>query len=313
MDAAARLTIFVTGASGLLGESLIAGLIRDGHPVVGLTRRARGRDRAGVEWVEGDVTRTGAWMDAISGCGAVVHLAGESIGVGRFSAARKRRMRASRIEAAERIVEALHVAPTPPPVLVSASASGYYGARGDELLREASAPGDDFLARLCVDWEAASLAARKVGTRVVALRFGVVLSRKGGALARMWPLFRAGLGGPLGPGDRYFPWIHVSDAVGLIRAAMDPAATGWHGPINAVAPESVTMARFAQALGAAAHRPARIAVPLWLLEGVLGEAATGLVAGQRLEPARATQLGYRFAFPTLDRALEDLAGAGDAP
>jgi len=299
--------VFVTGASGLIGTRLIDGLTRDGHRVVGLTRRATGRARGDVEWVEGDITRAGAWTDAVSGCAAVVHLAGESVASGRWTEARKLRMRASRIEAAQRIVEAVRAASEPPGVLVSASASGYYGARGDEPLREDSAPGSDFLARLCVDWEAASLAARDAGVRVAVLRFGVVLSRKGGALARMWPLFRAGLGGPLGPGDRYFPWIHESDAVGLIRAALHPAAALWQGPINAVAPESVTMARFARALGAAAHRPALLPVPLWLLDLVLGEAATGLVAGQRVVPERAAQLGYAFAFPTLAGALEDLA------
>ncbi len=303
-------SIFVTGASGLVGRLLTRGLVDAGHRVVALTRRIRADAReVGVEWVEGDVTREGEWMAAVAGCDAVVHLAGESVAAGRWTAASKARMRASRIDAAHHVVAAMRAASRPPEVLVSASGAGYYGARGDVLLDEAAAPGNDFLARLCVEWEDAAASARDAGARVVALRFGVVLSRGGGALARMWPLFRLGLGGPLGPRERYFPWIHEADAVGLIRAALVPGAVDWAGPVNAVAPEAVTMATFARTLAATVRRPALFPVPLWALDLALGEAASALVAGQRVDPARARALGYAFAFPSLAPALADLAGA----
>jgi len=202
--------ILVTGATGLLGTKLCSQLAHDGHSVVAISRQGQpGRSAPGVSWLTGDITQLGAWCEEIDGARAVVHLAGEPVVGGRWSDARKQAISRSRVESALRIAEAIENARLKPSVLISASATGYYGPRGDEELSEAAGPGDDFLARLCVEWEESARAAEAVGVRVVSLRFGVVLSRDGGALARMRPIFKLGVGGPLGPADRWFPWIHT--------------------------------------------------------------------------------------------------------
>ena len=302
--------IFVTGATGLLGSRLCDDLARSGHPVVALSRRAAPPSSApGVRWVRGDAAVPGGWADELEGAAAVVHLAGEPIAAGRWTRARKVRLVSSRVEAARRIAAAVAAAARPPRVLVSASACGYYGAAGERVLDESSPPGDDFLARLCVDWEAAARAAEESGVRVVPLRLGVVLSRRGGAFARMLPAFRLGLGGPLGPAERFFPWIHEEDAIRMIRWALGleadlDAPSG--GPVNAVAPEAVRMREFASELGRALHRPALLRVPLSLLRLALGEAAAGLVPGQRVVPGRAIAAGFRFRHESLRSALAAL-------
>jgi uncharacterized protein (TIGR01777 family) len=298
--------VFLTGASGLIGGRLAEGLLHDGHQVCAISRRPRsgtketGGEAGAIEWVVGDVGLPGAWSDALEGCDAVVHLAGEPVASGRWTKARKRRLISSRVESSRLMVAALARAKRPPRTLVCASASGYYGARGDEELSEASHPGDDFLARLCVDWENAANAASSAGVRVVALRFGVVLSPHGGALARMLLPFKLGLGGPLGPASRWFPWVHEDDAVGLARFALEhPIA----GPLNVVAPGSVTMGEFAKALGRALHRPALLPLPEALLQLVLGEMASGLFPGQKIEPRVAITEGYIFRHSTLAKAF----------
>jgi uncharacterized protein (TIGR01777 family) len=303
--------IFMTGASGLIGSELCRRRVAAGDEVVALSRRAQPPRPGGPHWLQGDVLQPGEWLAEAARSDVVVHLGGESIAAGRWTAGRKRKLWESRVDSARRLVEAFGAAPRRPELLISASACGIYGARGDELLDESSEPGDDFLARLCIAWEQAARAAVRPETRVVCLRFGVVLSAGEGALARMLLPFRLGLGGPLGPAERWFPWIHIADAVGLLELALDPppaaeAASVLQGPVNAVAPGAVRMGEFARCLGRVLHRPARLPVPLPLLRLALGELASGLVPGQHVQPQAAAAAGYRFVQPQLEPALRDL-------
>jgi len=206
----------------------------------------------------------------------------------------------SRVESTRILVDALASAPRRPRLLVCASACGYYGPRGEELLTERSTPGDDFLARVCRDWEAGAARAAALGIRVVQVRFGVVLSARGGALATMLPIFRLGLGGPLGPGERWFPWVSEVDAVSLLAFAL---AADVEGPLNAASPEPVRMRDFARTLGAVLRRPAFLPVPELVLRLALGEMGGSLVPGQRVVPEVAIRAGYRFREPTLEAAL----------
>ena len=304
----ARRTIFVTGATGLVGSRLCDALLAGGCTVLAHSRSARGQARIpGMTWLSGDLTAPGEWQDAVAEADAVVHLAGAPIAQGRWTPARKRELRASRIETTRRIVATLASASAGPSVLVCASASGYYGARGEARLDEGAGPGNDFLARLCVEWEAAAWGASQAGVRVVSLRFGALLSRSGGALARMLPLFKLGLGGALGPPDRYFPWLHEDDAIGLIEWALG-AGPRAAGAVNAVAPEAVRMGAWARCLGGVLGRPARLPVPNFVLRLVLGELGSALVPGQHIVPRAALEGGYVFRHPRLEAALGDLVG-----
>ena len=290
--------VVVTGASGTIGGAL-AGALRDrGDDVTGITRAPGAHGRGDIDWR--------SWDDlpaAVAGADAVVHLAGAGVADKRWSAARKRELRDSRIDTARRIVAAIGAAPEKPAVLVAGAAVGIYGSRGDELLSEASAPGDDFLARLCVDWEAA---AQGAGVRTVTLRTGVVLAREGGALAKLLPPFKLGAGGPIGRGRQYMPWIHRDDIVGLILHAID--TPGLEGPLNGVAPEPVTNAAFSRALGAALRRPALMPTPPIALRLLLGERAGVLTASQRVSADRARESGYAFRHAEIGGALRDLVG-----
>ena len=296
--------VFVTGAKGLIGQRLCRELLEDGHEVVALSRKPQEGD--GIEWVQGDATGPGDWQRALDGCDAVINLAGESVAGRRWSAARKRVLVASRVETTNHLVDAIAAAKSPPRSLVSASAVGFYGPRGGTLLREDAAPGRDFLARLCVDWEAAAAGAQRHGVRVVCLRFGVVLSRRGGALAAMKAPYRLGLGGAIGSKGNWFPWVHDDDAVGLTRHALEAS---WAGPVNVVSPAVVTMGEFARELGRAMYRPILGQVPLPLARLALGEFAYSISPGQKVHPAVAERVGYAFSKALLRDALaECLAG-----
>jgi uncharacterized protein (TIGR01777 family) len=230
-----------------------------------------------------------------------VNLAGESIAGSRWSNARKQHILDSRVQATRTLADAIAGASRPPPVFVSGSAVGYYGPRGDEVVTETQPPGSDFLARVCTAWEAEATRAASV-TRVVCMRTGLVIENGGGALPRMVLPFKFGIGGPLGSGRQYMPWIHRDDWVALVRWTMATAAAD--GPINATAPNPVTNTEFSRALGRALHRPAFMPAPGFALRLALGEMADALLlSGQRVVPAKAEQLGFRFRFTHLDDAL----------
>jgi len=300
--------ILITGATGFIGRALVPLLRRDGHTVTVWARsepRARGRLGAEVEIVD---ARGGleALTAALEQCDAVVNLAGEPIMGGRWTASRRAILRDSRVGFTEQLVRALADARKRPPVLISASAVGYYGDRADEVLTEASSQGPGFLAQLCRDWEAAACKAEPLGLRVVRLRTGVVLGRDGGALAQMLPPFRIGVGGPVGSGRQFMPWIHLHDLVQIIAAAL--VDERYRGPVNGVAPEPVTNLAFAKSLGRALRRPAVLPTPPQVLRAIFGEAAGVLLASQRVDPAALRSLGYSFAFSTLEAALGDIVG-----
>ena len=289
--------LFVTGASGLVGSRLCADLSSAGHEVMGLSRQPR---TGGPEWVLGDAGEPGSWTERACAADAVFHLCGESIAEGRWTSARKRALLSSRVDSTRVLLESLAASAQRPRVLVCASACGYYGARGEEELAESSPPGSDFLAELCCAWEAEADAAERLGMRVVKLRLGVVLSAGGGALAKMLPIFRLGLGGPLGPGRRWFPWLAESDAVGLMRFALEREMSG---PVNAVAPGAVRMGEFAATLGRVLRRPALLPLPEVALKLALGEMGGSLTPGQHVVPQAALEAGYCFEHPTLEAAL----------
>jgi uncharacterized protein len=277
--------VAVTGASGLIGTRLSSAL------------RARGDEVVGISLRSGPPS-----PDALAGCDAVVHLAGEEVAQ-RWTDKARERIRSSRVDGTRGLVEAIAGAEPRPRVLVSASAVGYYGHRGDERLDEDATPGDDFLAQVCVGWEREANAAAEAGVRVVTVRTGVVLDKSGGALAKMLPPFRLGVGGPVAGGRQYLPWIHIDDLVGIYLAAVDNE--NWSGPVNAAAPEPVTNAEFSKALGRALHRPAIAPVPALAIRLLYGDMAEIVTEGQRAIPARALQLGYTYAHPDLDEALAD--------
>jgi uncharacterized protein (TIGR01777 family) len=231
-----------------------------------------------------------------------VHLAGEDVGQ-RWTEEVKRELRDSRELGTRNLVDGLAAAEPRPGLLVSASASGYYGPRGDERVDEAQGPGDDFLAQLCVAWEREARRAQDDGVRVVTVRTGIVLDKEGGALAQMLTPFRLGVGGPIAGGDQYMPWIHLDDEVGLLLAALD--STTFSGAVNASAPEPATNKAFSRALGKALGRPAFAPVPGLAIKALFGEMAQMVTEGVRMVPGRATELGYTFVHPDLDEALRD--------
>lgn len=301
--------IVVTGASGFIGTRLVRRLIASGHHVVAWSRDpVRAAEtlpaRCSTEhWEPGSTPPS-----LLRGVDAVVHLAGESVAGGRWTEARKRAIRASRIDGTHGIVAAMEALPASerPGVLVSASAVGVYGDRGDEVLEEGSAPGRGFLADVCRDWEAEALAAEPLGVRVVLPRIGVVLGREGGALAAMLTPFRLGLGGRLGNGRQWMSWIHVDDLVSLLVFAIEHAEL--RGPVNAVAPEPVQNQELTRVLGRVLGRPAILPVPAFALQLLAGEMSEILLGSQRVVPKRARELGFSFEHPGLEAALQRLCG-----
>jgi uncharacterized protein (TIGR01777 family) len=298
--------VLITGATGFVGRALTLRLQREGHAVVAWVRDARrGRTLLGADATlllmdDGDA----ALAEALSICDAVVNLAGEPVVGKRWSAEQRARLRDSRIGTTARLVRALEAAPRRPAVLVSASAVGYYGDRGDADLGEDAPGADDFLATLCRDWEAAALRAEAFGVRVVLPRIGVVLGREGGALVPLLRLFRLGLGGPVGTGAQFMAWIHLHDLVGVLaRALVEPA---WRGPYNATAPTPARNAELARALGRAVGRPAALRVPAVLVRAALGDAASVALWSQRAVPRRLLEAGVTFQFTALDKALADV-------
>jgi uncharacterized protein (TIGR01777 family) len=293
--------VTITGATGLLGSRLVGALQERGDEVMVLSRDpARASERLGTPAEGWDPTGGPAPTAALTGRDGVVHLAGEPVAQ-RWSAQTRERIRSSRAQGTANLVAGLEAADPRPRVLVSASASGIYGDRGAEELDENSNTGDDFLAEVCTAWEAAADRAATLGMRVVKLRTGIVLDASGGALAKMLPPFKAGVGGPVAGGEQYMAWIHVDDMVGLYLAALD--GEDWSGPVNGCAPDAVTNAEFSHALGRALHRPAVLPVPGLALRAMYGDMASIVTAGQRMVPVRARALNYQWGHTDLDEAL----------
>ncbi len=295
--------ILVTGSSGLVGTALVRALGRDGHMVCRLMRPESAaneevKDGFNVAWNPA----TGELGGAGVGPDAVVNLAGASIADGRWSAERKQVLRSSRIGTTRALVEALAKMNVRPSVLVSASAIGIYGNRGDELLTEESKVGTDFLAELARDWEAEVLKAEALGIRVVLARLGIILSREGGALAKVLLPFKLGAGGRLGSGQQWMSWVTLDDVVGILRMAIEKVAV--RGAVNVVAPQPVKNAEFTKMLAKALHRPALFPAPGFALRLALGEMADALLlSSQRVAPQRVQQAGFRFAHADLTTAL----------
>jgi uncharacterized protein (TIGR01777 family) len=291
--------IAVTGATGMIGSEITRSLRSDGHEVRPVSRRASSEPGA-IRWdpAAGEIDAAG-----FEGVDAVVHMAGAGIGDKRWSEATKREVRDSRMQGTDLLVRTLLALDRPPSVLLSGSAMGYYGDGGDRDLTEETGPGDDWFARLAVDWEAAAQPAVDAGIRTAFLRTSIVLSASGGALKRMLPLFRLGLGGRLGSGRQWWSWISMADEVGAIRFLLE--RDDLSGPVNLAAPEPVTNAEMTRAIARALHRPAVLPVPAFGPRLLLGrELADGLVfTSQRVRPTVLERAGYTFRHPDLDGAL----------
>lgn len=298
--------ILITGGTGLLGRSLCKLLRQAGHEPVVLSRNAasaRTRLDSGIEVIEWQPRRERIPLEALHGVGAVINLAGENIGAGRWTASRKEAILSSRVDTTRALVKAFCDLSTRPEVLISGSAVGYYGTHGDEELTETAPPGTDFLARVCQAWEEEAYKATKLGMRVVTLRTGIVLSNEGGSLPRMVLPFRWYLGGPLGSGKQWLSWVHLDDALEIIRFALEHPTLD--GPINVTAPHPVRQREFASALGQVLKRPSWLRVPAVILKVALGEMAEMILTGQRVIPARLIDAGYRFRYSSLLDALKD--------
>ena len=277
------MNISISGASGFIGRHLMKSLAQAGHSLRALSRHTPP-------------------AESLREADAIIHLAGEPVAQ-RWTAAAKQRILDSRVVGTRNLVEALAALPRRPEALICASAIGYYGSRGDEVLTESSAPGSGFLPEVCVAWEREALAAEAFGIRVVRVRTGVVLDANGGALVRMLPPFRMGLGGRLGSGRQWMSWIHLEDLAALFQFAVESQV---RGPLNAVAPNPVTNSDFTRELAHALRRPAVFPVPEFALRLLFGEMADVLLASQRVAPAAAEAAGFRFRFPQLAPALESL-------
>jgi uncharacterized protein len=301
--------VLVTGASGLIGSALVPFLTTGRHTVM---RLVRSTPRPGATEIPWDPAARSIPTPALEGFDAMVHLAGDNIASGRWTAAKKASIRNSRVQGTALLCDALAQLVTPPKVLLCASAIGYYGDRGASILREESAPGTDFLAEVCQAWEAAAAPAVQRGVRVVYLRLGVVLSAAGGALAKMLTPFRLGLGGVVGDGQQYISWIALDDVLGVIHHALITETL--HGPVNAVAPQPVTNQEFTTMLGQVLRRPTRFPMPAFVARLVFGEMADALLlASTRVAPVRLQASGYTFQYPALEGALRHLLGKNQAP
>jgi uncharacterized protein (TIGR01777 family) len=294
--------IAITGASGLIGRRLLREFTSAGHTLHVLSRHAGTNLPAGVKLSVWDPAKGAPPQECLEPADAVIHLAGEPVAQ-RWTSEVKQRIRQSRVEATRGLVEAMRGLSHRPATLVSASATGYYGPRADEILDESSPPGPGFLPEVCVGWEREAQGAAALGIRVVRIRIGIVLDPRGGALARMLPPFRLGVGGRLGSGRQWMSWIHLTDLVEMIRFAIEQPT---QGVLNGVSPAPVTNREFTSELAHAVHRPAIFPVPALALRVIFGEMSKVLLESQRVIPRAAEGAGFRFRFPTLRPALEDL-------
>ncbi len=297
--------VFITGGLGFVGTQLCIRLLEQGHEVTVVDRAPRPAPHTPpqVRYVSADTTAPGGWQQALTGQDAVINLAGASI-FQRWNEATKKAIYDSRILTTRNLVQA--IAERPGTLLCSTSAVGYYGYRGDEELREDAEPGDDFLARVCVDWEKEANRAADKGARVVLTRFGLVLGKTGGAMGQMIPLFKGFIGGPLGSGRQWFSWVHMQDLLSAFMFVFNEEKIS--GPVNFCAPNPVRNRELARELGRALSRPSFMPTPGFALRVVLGEFGSVLLEGQRAVPARLQQHGFSFSYPTLPEALREVVG-----
>jgi len=298
--------VIITGGTGLIGKALCTALVNDQHSVIALSRNP---DKSigllsGVRLEKWDGKTAAGWGALVDGADAIINLAGEGIADGRWSKERKKSIRESRINAGLAVMEAIKQATNKPKVLLQSSAVGYYGPHGNELVTEETAMGNDFLAKVCHDWEASTVSVTQMGVRRAVLRTGVVLSRQGGALPKMAMPFKFFAGGPVGNGKQWLPWIHIDDEVRAIQFLLNQAEAS--GPFNLSAPNPVTNKEFGQTLGKVMGRPALAPAPAIAMKTIFGEMATVLLDGQRAVPNRLQALGFTFTYPTLEEALRNL-------
>ena len=299
--------IFITGGTGFVGRALVEHLAGLGHQLTVLSRGGV-TSEGGPRLVQGDPARPGPWQEEMRRHEAVINLAGHSIFC-RWTAANRQRILDSRVLSTRHIVEGIRGAGSGVGLLLNCSAVGFYGNRGDQELTEDSGPGEGFLAEVCRAWEAEAIRAEEAGVRVVRCRLGVVLGRNGGALAQMAPVFRLGLGGCLGNGRQWFPWIHQDDLVGIFNHLLEAPVSG---PVNCVAPENATNRDLTRALARAMHRPLLLpSIPAFVLRLLQGRAADLLLDSQKVRPQFLTRIGFAYRHPSLAGALDDLLRPAD--
>ena len=299
--------ILITGGTGFVGTRLTSRFIQDGNEVTILTRSRKGPEKgpAGISYLQGDPTQKGPWQEAIQNHDAVINLAGASI-FSKWTEEHKKAIRESRVNTTRNIVEGIPPKSQQQFTLFSTSAVGYYGFCGDEELTEESRHGDDFLARIAVEWEEEALKAGDKGARVVITRFGIVMGEKGGALSQMIPLFKKYIGGPIGSGKQWFSWVHIRDlAEAFVFLIKHPEISG---PVNVCSPNPVRNKDLAKALGRALHRPSFIPAPGFMVKWVLGEFGSVILEGQRVIPRRLLESGFVFQYPDIEKALKSIVG-----
>jgi uncharacterized protein len=299
--------ILMTGGTGFVGKQLNSRFLQEGNEVTILTRSLKGSvpTPKGISYLLGDPTQKGPWQEAIPGHDVIINLAGASI-FSKWSDEYKKLIRDSRVFTTRNIIEGIPSKPDQQVTFFSTSAVGFYGFHGDEELDEGSPPGNDFLARLAIEWEAEAFKAREKGARVVITRFGIVLGEKGGALGQMIPLFKKLIGGPIGSGRQWFSWVHIQDlAEAFVFLMKHPEISG---PVNVCAPHPVKNKDLAKALGKALHRPSFMPTPAFMIRLVLGEFGSVLLEGQRVLPRQLLKQGFTFQYPDIDRALQNILG-----
>jgi uncharacterized protein (TIGR01777 family) len=299
--------ILITGGTGFVGTQITSRLIQDGNEVTILTRSLKGAKGSSprISYLEGDPTKKGPWQEAVKNHDVVINLAGASI-FSRWTDEHKKAIRESRISTTQNIVESIPPQSQKPFTFFSTSAVGYYGFHGDEELIEDSPPGNDFLARIAVEWEGEALKAREKGARVVMTRFGIVLGEKGGALSQMIPLFKKYIGGPIGSGKQWFSWVHIEDlAEAFVFLTKHPEISG---PVNVCSPNPVRNKDLVKALGKALHKPSFIPAPGFMMKLVLGEFGSVILEGQRVIPRRLLENGFVFQYADIHKALQGIVG-----
>lgn len=299
--------VILTGATGLIGSNLIKDLLKSNYNVIAIVRdinKSKDRFPSKVELIQWDFKSKNINLEILENSSSIIHLAGAGVFSKRWNESFKNEIYSSRVDSTKLLVEIISKLNQKPESFVVASGVGYYGNRGNELLTEDSVAGNDFLAKVCVDWESAASKVNDLGIRWASIRTGIVLSKQDGALKKMLPPFKLFIGGPLGSGGQYFPWIHIKDIVGIYQFTIENSKC--FGPLNAAAPQTITMKEFSKVLGKVLNRPSFFPVPEFILKIVLGESASDIVSSQRISSEKIIQKGYSYKFPNLNDALYDL-------